>query len=839
MEIPPAAGFETPLLRKCTSFVWRFFIGYKCLTGIGMKKIRILALTKSTGGIAFYNKMLLSALDQNRFESHTICLSEGADAYAAELKAVGLSAEVFAMARYRIDPLGDLSVLRYVLKVARAHEADVLICHGSKAGFIGRTAGCILGRPAIYRQASMPFLKRVQGRKAPAYWALEKIGGWFGGKLVAITDYARQETLRNRLVPRDAIQVIRTGVDTDRFRPAGRRETAAEQLGLDAARPIVGWFGRLEPQKAPLDYVAALRRVAPNHPEAQFVMAGEGNLRAEVEHSLRGLRNVHLLPWQTDLETVFQAVDIYVLSSLWEGLPLTLLQAMSSGCVPVSTTVDGCAEVIETGTSGLLVPPGAPDEMAAALDNLLSSSERRSGMALAARKRVLDLFDRRQMVREWEEFLTQQVVSTVQPHSQPAGTDARASNTATGHTGLRICMVISSYHPIVGGAEKQVAQLARIMINKGQSVRVITRRYPGLSEFEIIDDVEVERICADGSKTLASARFLTGAARAIRRYAPDVVHCHSTFSPTLAGILSGGFSGRPLLAKPMCGGEVTSIMNKTGGGLRKFAMQHRVSRFVAVSSEIEAELQHFGFPATKILSIPNGVDTERFHPCDEAEEKGALRQDLGLPDGPLFLFAGRFARQKRLPLLLKAWPRVRAHNPYATLLIAGANRDTTSGFQAVGGEAEEVPAHLLEQDGVRFLGHVDDMPSYLRASDVFVLPSAREGLSNALLEACASGLAVVASKVGGTEDLIEDGRNGRLFTPDDLDELIRALTDLSIDAELRQTLGTHAVETIRKRFDIRQTAERLLLAYATLSGIQTPTPKPALGNVARPDVSRE
>ncbi|CUH42219.1 glycosyltransferase [Ruegeria atlantica] len=805
-----------------------------------MKKIKILALTKSTGGIAFYNKMLLSALDHERFESHTICLSEGAESYAGELDSVGLSSEVLAMARYKVDLLGDLRVLRHVIKIARAREADVLICHGSKAGFIGRAAGRILRRPAIYRQASMPFLKRVQGRRAPVYWALEVLGGWFGGKMVAITEYARKETQRNRVVSPDDIQVIRTGVDTERFRPAGRRDVVAKKLGLDPERPIVGWFGRLEPQKAPLDYVATLRQVAPAHPKAQFVIAGEGRLHEEIENALRGLENVHLLPWQNDLENTFQAVDIYTLSSHWEGLPLTLLQAMASGCVPVSTTVDGCAEAIETGVSGLLVAPGAPDEMAAALDTLLSSPESMPAMALAARQRVLDLFDRRRMVREWEDFLTRQVALKSKLHARPPNTAALpALDMADGQTGLRICMVISSYHPIVGGAEKQVAQLARLMIARGHAVRVITRRYPGLPAFELIDDIEVQRIRASGPKVLAAARFLIGAARAIRRYAPDVVHCHSTFSPTLAGILSGGFSSRPLLAKPMCGGEVTSIMKKTGGRLRRYAMQHRVTRFVAVSSEIETELQQFGFPASKVLSIPNGVDTERFRPCSGSDEKAGLRKTLGLPEGTLFLFAGRFARQKQLPLLLEAWPWVRAQCPDATLLIAGANRDTASGFKAVGGEAESIPSHLLEQDGVRFLGHVDDMPSYLRACDAFVLPSLREGLSNALLEACASGLAVVASNVGGTEDLIEDGHNGRLFPPGNLDELARALTDLGRDPGLRQTFGELAVKTIRERFDIRQTAERLLLAYVTLSGPRTPTPEPALGKVARSDGGQE
>ncbi|KUJ78102.1 hypothetical protein AVO45_09085 [Ruegeria marisrubri] len=809
-----------------------------------MRKTKILALTKSTGGIAFYNKLLLSSLNREQFESHTICLSEGSQSYAEGLRSLGLGAEEFPMDRYRISPVGDLRVLRHVLKVARSRNIDILVCHGSKAGFLGRVAGRILKIPAINRQASMPFLKRVQGRKAPIYWALEAGAGFFGGTTVAITDHARRESLKKRVVSANAIHVIRTGVDTDRFRPLGLRETVAAELGLDPARPIVGWLGRLEPQKAPLDYVEALREVAPGHPDVQFVIAGEGNLRKEVEHEVRKdgqLENVLLLPWQKDPARALQAMDIFAMSSHWEGLPLTLLEAMASGCAPVSTTVDGCVEAIESGVSGLLVPPGDPSAMAKALDELLSFPDRRRSMAIAARQRVLDLFDRRRMIREWEEFLLQQVESSrpdgpekggLEPPQQPTTPEASAPQAP-----MRICMVISSYHPVVGGAEKQVAQIARIMTDMGHSVRVITRRYPGLAPFETIDGVDVQRVGGGGPKTVAALRFVLGATRAIRSFAPDVIHCHSAFSPTLAGLLGGVFPDRPVLVKPMCGGELTSVLSKTGGHLRGAAMKRKVSRFVAVSSEIEQELLQFGFPASRILRIPNGVDTDRFRPCREPLEKSKLRESLGLPDGILVLFAGRLARQKRLPLLLEAWPEVRSRCPDVTLLIAGANRKTSSGFSAAIGDAEDVPAHLLEQDGVLFLGHVDDMPSCLRACDIFVLPSAREGLSNVLLEACASGLIVVASQVGGTEDVIENGRNGVMFAPDSLDELSAALVQLTADIERHRGLGASARETISRRFDVRKTAERLLMTYATLCSSGEHPPEAGIPRASDPNRS--
>lgn len=795
-----------------------------------MSKIRILALTKSTGGIAFYNKMLLSALDPALFESHTICLSENAEAYAAGLREAGLSAETCAMDRYRINPAGDLRALRHVRRVAQEFEADILICHGSKAGFIGRAVGLLDGLPAIYRQASMPFLRRVQGKKAPYYWLLEHMAGRLGGTLVAITEHARRETRNRNVVKERAIRVIRTGIDTDRFRPNGLRQEVAAELGLDPDRPIVGWLGRFEPQKAPMDYVDALLQVAPRHPDAQFVLAGEGRQRGAVEALEKSGQlpaNVKLLPWQADPARAFQAMDVYALSSLWEGLPLTLLEAMACGCAPVSTTVDGCSEAIGDDGAGLLVPPADPAAMANALDRMLSDPDFRQNCAEAARARVLKLFDRRRMVGEWEALLREK-----------ARPDAHTLPVAPKHTlhpiaehraqPMKICMVISSYHPVVGGAEKQLAQLARLMAGQGHHLRVITRRYPGLALFEVINGIEVERITCTGPKPLGAARFLFGAATAIRRFGPDVIHCHSTFSPTLAGILGRMITGRPLLAKPMCSGEVASVCGKIGGGFRQRAMASYVDGFAAVSREIETELRQHGIATDKILPIPNGVDTRKFTPCPDTVDNGAtkavLRKELGLPHGPLVMFAGRIARQKRLPLLLEAWPEVLAACPEARLLIAGANRKTATGHNAGSGDADSVPEALLDQPGVLRLGHVDDMPSYLRAVDVFVLPSDREGLSNALLEACASGLAVVASDVGGTEDVIENGTNGRLFAPGNGAALAQALGDLVNAPGSCHRFGAAARRTMVEHYDIRITAQRLLAAYSNLK--RPPYPKP-------------
>jgi glycosyltransferase involved in cell wall biosynthesis len=396
----------------------------------------------------------------------------------------------------------------------------------------------------------------------------------------------------------------------------------------------------------------------------------------------------------------------------------------------------------------------------------------------------------------------------------PSGPGAAVME-GTARTGpLDVCMVISSYHPIVGGAEKQVAQIARIMADDGHRVHIVTRRYPGLSARERIDGVEVSRIAMSGP--LGRLSFVIGAAREIRRLRPDVIHCHSLFSPALAGAIGRQRAGQPLLAKPMCGGEASRIASKAFGRKRLAYLGRSVDRFIVVSREIEDELLDLGLSEEKLRYIPNGVDAQRFSPLHHAANREELRLRLGLPAGVLFLFAGRMAAQKRLPLLLEAWRSVRADLPQATLLIAGANRASQDGFEATFGEGEEIPPALLDQPGVRLLGHVDDMPTLLRACDVFVLPSAREGLSNALLEACATGLATITARTGGAMDLMSDGQNGLMFAVDDRSELADALHALAVDEDLRIRLGAAARRTVCEKFDIRQTAAGLLAQYADL-----------------------
>jgi glycosyltransferase involved in cell wall biosynthesis len=333
---------------------------------------------------------------------------------------------------------------------------------------------------------------------------------------------------------------------------------------------------------------------------------------------------------------------------------------------------------------------------------------------------------------------------------------------------------------------------------------VLTRHHAGLAREEVIGGALVHRIAVPSAKAAAGTMFIVAAAARLRQLAPDVIHSHSLFSPVLAAALGKRLTGAPLVAKPMMGTEASQIRGKPFGRHRIAHLRRSVDRFIAVSREIHDELLSLGVAPGRVAYIPNGVDLERFRPPVPGE-RDRLRTQCELPPGPLVLYAGRFAEQKRVPLLLAAWQTARIAG--ATLLLAGTARG-------------DLPQDVAGGDlpGVRLLGVVEDMPSLLRAVDLFVLPSASEGLSNALLEACASGLPVLASRVGGTEDVIIDGENGVLFAVDDQAALHDALQRLLRDPGLRARLGASARATVAVRYDLDVTVRELLALYRQVTG---------------------
>jgi glycosyltransferase involved in cell wall biosynthesis len=367
---------------------------------------------------------------------------------------------------------------------------------------------------------------------------------------------------------------------------------------------------------------------------------------------------------------------------------------------------------------------------------------------------------------------------------------------------LSIVMVSAGFWPTVGGAERQALEQSAALAARGHKVTVLTRRVGGLPVREEIRGVVVLRVgVPDGALNALVFMMRVFAWLMLHWLEWDAVHAHLAGSPALAAALAAKLMGRPVLVKLGGGrgiGELATS-SKTRSGRAKLSLLAVLRpRFLAVVPDLADEAREFlGEAAVEVL--PNGVDASRFAPVG-AERKAALRRELDWPqDAVVFLYTGRFSPEKRLPWFLKLWREATGESSLAVMIGDGPEREAIA-KAAAGGRVVVLPPR-------------ENLADLYAAADVFVLPSTSEGLSNALLEAMSSGLAVLASRVGGTAQTVENKRDSLLFDRDDENALKAAARRLATEADLRARLGATARDEVLDHYALEQVVARLEELY--------------------------
>jgi glycosyltransferase involved in cell wall biosynthesis len=309
------------------------------------------------------------------------------------------------------------------------------------------------------------------------------------------------------------------------------------------------------------------------------------------------------------------------------------------------------------------------------------------------------------------------------------------------------------------------------------------------------------RVAAPMPLGLTGARRVPSLARLLRRERPAVFHAHMS-SPVACkwGLAAAVLARVPAVLGTVQVGAYEPPNRSAYWQLR--ALARGVDRYLAVSREIAAELTgKLGWPQEKVEVVYNAVDMERA----AVDAPPGLREQLGgSPTRPLVLTPARLNPQKGHRVLLEAIAEV----PEALFLLAGDGPERAP----LEAEAER----LGVADRVRFLGRREDVPQLLAASDVFALPSLYEGSSLAVLEAMAAGIPIVSSAIGGTEELIEDGRSGLLVPPGDAKALATALRRVLGDHALRQGLAARARARVDAGLTREQMANRVTAVYREL-----------------------
>ena len=302
-----------------------------------------------------------------------------------------------------IHPLRDLRAWQRVRQWLRdkAGGAPIILhTHSSKAGIIGRLAG-----------SGLPGIKRVHtihgfGYRAGRTWAsrrvlrgVEQLGARFCDWSLCVSEYDRQIGATLGLLKRAHSSVIYPGVELARFaQPNTRRGTFREALGIPVDAPVIGSIGCLKPQKAPLDVLRCAAIAKQSLPELHLIYIGDGQLRGAflAEAEKLGLGDaLHFLGWSDHVPQALAAMDVFVLLSLWEGLPRVLLEARATGLPAVVSDICGNPEAIEK--AGVMVSPHQPGLAAQKIVEILTTPVLFKQLAVATQEN-LERFDAKYII---------------------------------------------------------------------------------------------------------------------------------------------------------------------------------------------------------------------------------------------------------------------------------------------------------------------------------------------------------------------------------------------------------------------------------------------------------
>ena len=296
--------------------------------------------------------------------------------FVQEMKRLGVRTHFLPLRR--AISLQDMAAARALAALLRGDAFDLMHTHSSKAGFIGRIVGRALGVPVIHTSNGLHFLEQM-GLKRWFFLNLERAAGRLGAYTIAVSEGEREVMIRHRLISRERLRLIHNGVDAGWVRRGAGlplTEDLHRAVGLAQQGPLIGAVGRMAPQKDPLTFVRASRRVLTSLPDARFIWCGDGELRPSVER----LATDWDIPLQVTghLENVWPLMarlDVFVLSSLYEGLPFALLEAMALSVPVVATDVVGTRDVLRDEGAGLLAAPRDEAGLAEAICRTLAQPE--------------------------------------------------------------------------------------------------------------------------------------------------------------------------------------------------------------------------------------------------------------------------------------------------------------------------------------------------------------------------------------------------------------------------------------------------------------------------------
>jgi glycosyltransferase involved in cell wall biosynthesis len=378
------------------------------MTGAG-GPVRVLhAITRLIVGGAQENTLFTAArLDPDRYRVDVLSGPQtGAEgSLIEEARAQGIQLTILPDLLRQVSPLHDLRALAGLARFIRAGGYTIVHTHSSKAGILGRLAARQAGAPVVVHTVhGWSFHDHMPALTRQVYILLERWMARLSDALVVVAQNDLRKGLQAGIGRPEQYHLIRSAIPLKAFNPKLVDRTAMRKsLGLPLDAPVVGALGRFSEQKNPLDWVRVAGIIGRARPEARFLLVGDGPLRPQVQAALaqEGLAGRAVLTGlRRDAPQLLAAMDVFLLTSLWEGLPRTIPEAQAMGLPVVANQVDGANEAIQHGVSGFLCQPGDVGGAARQVLALLDDPLLRAEMGARGRAAAAAEFDLNRMIHQ-------------------------------------------------------------------------------------------------------------------------------------------------------------------------------------------------------------------------------------------------------------------------------------------------------------------------------------------------------------------------------------------------------------------------------------------------------
>lgn len=371
--------------------------------------MKVCQIVEAGGGVSKHLIKLAKHINTEDIEQVFIVSSIREDGLIEFLKLNGNRYIVIDMVR-NINVFSDIKSLIKIVNYLKKNRFDVIHCHSSKAGFIGRLAAEISGVPVkIYSPHAFPFNDYIPKYKKYMYLLLEKFAGLFTTTIIASSETEYSDAIQNKIVGSKKLCLIHNGIELETYNNKDENKIefmeSIRMNNIDKNAKVIGFISRLVAQKDPSTFIKALKNI-----EAEnyiVLMCGDGELTDDVKNEVKtlGLQDkVFFLGYRNDLYKIINAIDIFVLPSLWEGLPYVLLETMFFGKAVIVSDVVGNKDVVKDNYNGLLFNPKDYIKLAQIIDSLLSNEKKIEILGRNAKEDIMNNYDVKSMINEYSQL---------------------------------------------------------------------------------------------------------------------------------------------------------------------------------------------------------------------------------------------------------------------------------------------------------------------------------------------------------------------------------------------------------------------------------------------------